>query len=492
VTSSTGFWRNGTGRLALMICLLSLLTGNLFAVESEETTVLPRGELVPAVTCLKDPEFSYALYLPSSYTAEREWPVIFAFSPGANGATPVRLLVGAAEQYGYILIGSNDSRNGPWEPIHAAQRALRREAKARFAIDPRRSYATGFSGGSPAAFSLALKHPRAFAGVILVGAVFTNSEPLPARSKLAVYGLVGDSDIAYPEHLRAERQLPDHGFTSWQEVFPGRHQWPSPMKYREAVEFLQIAAMRRKLIPMDEPFIRRIASDRLRAARELESGGRPLLALRTWRQTAEAFDGLHEAKLAQPEADRLAGAEETKRLLALEEELVFNIQALNAWRDRKVYPEAVEWLQKVSRAGGGPNAARADAALFHASIYLVDMGMQHHGAGKFDSALAFFRTATWVYPDNVSSFYNAACAAALAGDSEGALELLSEAAAHRFNNPDLLATDTDLDSLRRLPAFADVQKAVARNAEQGLKPPTYWLPLAELPGDSAGSASASP
>jgi len=491
VTSSTGFWRNGSGRLALTLCLLSLLTGGLHAAEKEQTSALPRGELVPSVTCLKDPGFSYALYLPASYTAEREWPVIFAFSPGANGATPVRLLMEAAEQYGYIVIGSNDSRNGPWEPIHAAQRALRREAKARFAIDPRRSYATGFSGGSRSAFSLALKHPRAFAGVILCGAVFTNSEPLPARSKLAVYGLVGDADIAYPEHLRAERELPDHGFTCWQEVFPGRHQWPSPTKYREAVEFLQLAAMRRKMIPRDEAFIRRVASDRLEAARTLEKEGRPLLALRTFRQTAETFDSLHEAALAGREAQRLAAADETKRLLTQEEKLVFDIQALNAWRDRKVYPEAVERLQKLSREEG-PNAARADVALFQSSIYLVEMGMQHHTAGKPENALAFFRTATRIYPDNVVSFYNGACAAALSGDSEGALELLSEAAERRFNNPDLLATDTDLDSLRRLPAFADVQKAVARNAEQGLKPPTYWVPLDELLGESAGSAPASP
>lgn len=465
--------------MVLVVCLLSLLCGGLLAGEKDEVPALPKGELVPSVTCLKETDFSYALFLPSTYTPEREWPVIFAFSPGANGSTPVRLLMEAAEQYGYIVIGSNDSRNGPWEPIHAAQRALRRDAKARFSIDPRRSYATGFSGGSRAAFGLALRHPRAFAGVILCGAVFTDSEPLPARSKLAVYGLVGDADIAYPEHLRAERELPGHGFTCWQEVFPGRHQWPSPSNYREAVEFMQIAAMRRKMIPLDEVFIRRVASDRLDAARALEKEGRPLLALRTWRQTAEAFDGLNEATLAGREADRLAAAAETKRFLALEEELVFNIQALNAWRDRKVYPEAVEWLQKVSREGG-PNAARADVALFQASIYLVEMGMQHHGAGKPENALSFFRTATWVYPDNVITFYNAACAAALTGEIEEALEHLAEAASRKFNNPDLLATDTDLDSLRKLPAFAKVQKAVARNAEQGLNPPVYWVPLDDL------------
>ncbi len=473
----------------LLVCAFLLVAAQLFAAEPPSTPPLPRGELVPSVTCLKDPEFSYALYLPSSYDPQREWPVIFAFSPGADGATPVRLLQDAAEQYGYIVIGSNDSRNGPWEPIHAAQRALRREAKARFTIHPRRSYATGFSGGSRAALSLALRHPRDFAGVISVGAVFTYAEPLPGRSKLAVYGLVGDADIACPEHLQAERELPEHGFTCWQEVFPGRHQWPAPAKYREAVEFMQIAAMRRKLIPLDEAFIKRIASERLAAARVLEAEGRPLLALRTYRQIAEAFSGLHEATLAGRDAERLAAAPETKQLLELEEKLIFDIHALNGWRDREVYPEAVERLQKLSREGG-PNAVRADTALFHSSIYLIEMGMQHHGAGEPKSALAVFRTATWVYPDNVTGFYNAACAAALTGDSEGALELLAEAAARKFNNPDLLAGDTDLDSVRKLPAFAEIEKKVARNAEQGLKPLSYWVPIDELLGEPADRSAA--
>jgi len=452
------------------------------AGEAEKMIPLPRGELVPSVNCVADPAFSYALYLPSAYTPEREWPVIFAFSPGANGATPVRLLMGAAEEYGYILIGSNDSRNGPWEPIHAAQRALRREAKQRFSIHPRRSYATGFSGGSRAALSLALRHPRAFAGVISVGAVFTNAEPLPGRTKLALYGLVGDADIAYPEHLRAERELPDHGFTCWQEVFPGRHQWPPPLKYREAVAFMELDAMRRGWIEADEAFVRGIAADRLASARSLEQEGQVLLALRTYRQTADVFDGRHEATLARREAKRLAAAAKTKQLLILEEALVQDIQSLNAWRDKEVYPAAVERLQKRVSEGGG-NAARADAALFHASIYLVEMGLQHHAAGKPENALAFFRTASWVYPDNVVTFYNAACAAALTGDTEAALDDLAEAAARRFNNTELLAADPDLERLRRLPAFAEIERAVARNARQGLAPASYWVPLSDLLGD---------
>ncbi len=87
---------------ALIFCGLLLFTCLVCADKPAEAPPLPRGDLVPSVICLKDPEFSYALYLPSSYTPDKEWPLILAFSPGANGANPVRLLMDAAEQYGRI------------------------------------------------------------------------------------------------------------------------------------------------------------------------------------------------------------------------------------------------------------------------------------------------------------------------------------------------------------------------------------------------------
>ena len=65
---------------------------------------LPRGQVVPRVACTAAPAFSYALYLPSNYTPERRWPVVFCFDPAGAGERPVHLLEKAAEAYGYILM----------------------------------------------------------------------------------------------------------------------------------------------------------------------------------------------------------------------------------------------------------------------------------------------------------------------------------------------------------------------------------------------------
>ena len=72
---------------------------------------VPRGRVIEAVKCAADPSQSYALYLPSTYSPDRAWPVLMGFHPGARGRAIVEKYRAAAEQYGYVVAGSNNSRN---------------------------------------------------------------------------------------------------------------------------------------------------------------------------------------------------------------------------------------------------------------------------------------------------------------------------------------------------------------------------------------------
>src|ERR1035438_578156 len=85
------------------------------------------GRIIDDVKCAADPSQSYALYLPSNYSPGQSWPVIFAFSPVARGRVPLERLQEAAEKYGYILAGSNNSRNGDSQSSTAAIRTMRSE-----------------------------------------------------------------------------------------------------------------------------------------------------------------------------------------------------------------------------------------------------------------------------------------------------------------------------------------------------------------------------
>ena len=116
---------------------------------------LQAGQLIPSIQVGDQPEQSYALYLPTNYTAERRWPIIYAFDPGARGSVPLELMKEAAERYGFVLAGSNNSRNGDSKEESQAAQAMWSGTHAIIAIDDRRVYFAGFSGGARLAATLA-------------------------------------------------------------------------------------------------------------------------------------------------------------------------------------------------------------------------------------------------------------------------------------------------------------------------------------------------
>ena len=74
-------------------------------------------------------------------------------------------------------------------------------------------------------------------------------------------------------------------------------------------------------------------------------------------------------------------------------------------------------------------------------------------AHDFEASINHFRKAIEYDPDQQLAYYNLACAEALAGRSNDALRSLRRAIETGFSDPDHLANDPDLTSLRTLPEF---------------------------------------
>ena len=100
---------------------------------------LQRGAVVDRVECATDPAQTYALYLPSTYSADRKWSLLLAFHPAARGRAMVEKYQAGAERYGYIVAASNNSRNGPYAASIAAAQAMVADVSRRFSIDPQRA-----------------------------------------------------------------------------------------------------------------------------------------------------------------------------------------------------------------------------------------------------------------------------------------------------------------------------------------------------------------
>jgi dienelactone hydrolase len=201
------------------------------------TADVPAGRIINDVKCAADALESYALYVPSSYSPHRAWPVIFAFDPAARGRIPVERYQAAAEQYGYIVAGSNNSRNGPWEVSMRAAQAMLSDVGSRFRIDQRRIYTAGMSGGARVAMGVALGS-KSVAGVMASSAGFPDSIPRK-RVAFAVFGTAGSEDFNLMEMRRLDRSLESaHRL----RVFEGGHIWLSSELAMQAVEWMEIQA----------------------------------------------------------------------------------------------------------------------------------------------------------------------------------------------------------------------------------------------------------
>jgi poly(3-hydroxybutyrate) depolymerase len=235
---------------------------------------IPAGRIIDAVKCLSDPSQTYALYAPANYSTDRAWPVIFAFDPGGRGRTPVERYQAGAEAYGYIVAGSNNSRNGAWDVSMKAANAMLTDVGARFGIDQKRIYTAGMSGGARVALGIAL------GSTVVAGAVASSAGYPDGKSRktlpFALFGTAGNEDFNY-----LEMRTLDHELTSPHHVaiFEGGHVWLSSELATEAVEWMEIAAMKSGRKPRDQAQIDAIYTKRLGAVSAMKEGKDAFLAL---------------------------------------------------------------------------------------------------------------------------------------------------------------------------------------------------------------------
>jgi predicted esterase len=201
---------------------------------------LQRGAIVDRVECAGDAAQTYALYLPSTYSADRQWSLLLAFHPAARGRAMVEKYQAAAEQYGYIVAASNNSRNGPYAASIAAAQAMVADVSRRFSINPQRVYLTGMSGGARVAVGIALGNKSNIAGVIASSAGYPDARPRE-NVAFAMFGTAGTDDFNYLEMRLLDRKLSSPHFLA---VFRGGHTLPPDDVAFEAIEWMELQAMR--------------------------------------------------------------------------------------------------------------------------------------------------------------------------------------------------------------------------------------------------------
>lgn len=324
------------------------------AVPPPAPPALPRGVLVEKVACAGHPEQAYALYLPSTYTPDRRWPILYAFDARANGKAVAELFQKAAETYGWILVSSwNTASDGPMEPNFTAMKALWADTHERFAIDETRVYAAGFSGTVRFACILALTAPGSIAGVIGASAGFPMGSPPKKDNPFVFFGTYGDRDFNYYEMKDLDRALAGLAVPHRIEPFAGPHDWPPADLVTRAVGWMELQAMRSGKREKSPALIEaEWAADRERARTQ---AAHPADALHAWRAMAADYAGLRDVAEAEREAAALAASPACQRELAEREK--------RDHRDKELLAVAPGILARANPSGEPVTVAQIAAEL---------------------------------------------------------------------------------------------------------------------------------
>jgi poly(3-hydroxybutyrate) depolymerase len=433
---------------------------------------LEAGVVLAKVTSASQPEQSYALYLPSRYTREKRWPIVYAFDPGARGNLPVELIKDAAERYGYIVAGSNNSHNGAWKPEADAAQAMFQDTHARLSVDNHRVYFAGFSGGARLASSLAQRCNCA-AGVLLNGAGFSPSSPPAAGAAFSVFAAVGTFDFNYGEVVDLDATLGTLRYSHSLRRFEGPHQWAPANVMEEALAWFRLISMKDGHEERDMAFVKSQAGEVEKRAKSLELAGDPYGAYKEYRQAADTFDGLGEAPAFRERAVAMEkekavrdGAKREQQDFEEQSRLSANISAgLAALRQdaphradtRSDVERQIFELRSRAEHEKNPQKLRvAKRALAGIFVEGMETGQERLDAKDISHARTCFELAASADPDSVWALSQVAAVRALDGDRKGALDALHHAK-EKSKDPaafsSWLAQEPAFAKLRDLPEF---------------------------------------
>lgn len=469
--------------------ILLLLIATPFGGRAQDNQpVLPLGQVVEKVACAQDPNQTYALYLPSTYLSTRKWPILYALDPGARGKVPVERFKEAAEKFGWIIVGSNNSRNASTQSSIDAWNAITLDTAQRFSIDEGRVYAAGFSGGARMAIMLATQCKDCLAGVIAGGAGFPEGVEPSASMHFALFAIAGTEDFNFAEVRLLEEKLTQTGIAHQVEIFEGRHEWPPSSVAVNAVAWMELKAFKRDGRSLS-PVLIEWWNSRLKQAVELKEAKRFYDAYQIYAELNSAIKGIREEVELENEVSRLRNSSEVRDALRdeqqqirkqrdLETQLInlivatqrLTLQDSSASSDRNTqandegldaYTRLQAMLTKLRREA----QAEQDSTTRRIARRVISgqyIGLFERGSNalqtlkRYDEAVRFFSLATEVDPDRAGAFYYLAWAYNSKGDRKKSLKALQTAVDKGFTDVAGLESNKAFDSLRNDPQYQKI------------------------------------
>ncbi len=431
----------------------------------------PKGQIIEHVTCKNSASQSYALYLPGNYSTEKKYPIIYAFDPHSDGRLPVSLYKDLAEKYGYILVGSNNSKNGTsWEESQIIANNLFADAGNRLSINTQRTYVLGFSGGARIANSLTITN-GSIAGVVCCGAAAPVANSNSPRSNYTFLGIVGDEDFNYTEMRKYDMSaLAGHNVKHALITFNGKHEWPSKEIMDDAFWWLELNEMRKDNAIKNDSLISKHFQPALKQIELFQQKKQVFESYKLCQKTINFYDGLadltscyanYKSLQSNPEIDKQLKLEEANWIEEekLKQEYINAMQTQNLiWWEKNI----ATLSQKIKTSKDKKHVLMCKRTLGYLSLASY---MQTTGALKqnmLPAADFFDKIYILVDPTNKEAHYLMAEILAKKGKTIEAIKSLNDAVKNGFKDIERLKNDSIFFQLKSDAEFLKVTTKIEK------------------------------
>ena len=428
------------------------------------------GKITDSVPVTSNSDESYALYLPKDYDPQSLSPIVFIFDPAGQGATGLKPFMEAAVKYSYILVCSNDSKNGPYSPNLKIADRLFKGVLNSYSIDHNRIYTAGFSGGSRLAATIAVLS-NGIRGVIACGAGFSkNPMYFPNLQNTFSYAaLVGYRDMNYQEMKKTMQWVSKIGLPSELFLFDGEHQWPPSEVIIRTFDWLQNEALRQGLATYHKEQ-RHIDFERsISLADSLERKGRLQDAVQEYERLSRNYMDLIESEQISSSIQRIRKQKAFKKAEVMGQRVVILEDSLTMKFLHKLGVESLDgespddfkwWKNQLKRLD--KKYSQHKHLVYRDMAYRINRQLFAVAIESFDSFIleknekeAFYceELLMVIAPKNPFVHYQMARRYAAFGKPQKSLEHLKMVLSLGWDNKELILNTREFSALRQDPDF---------------------------------------
>jgi hypothetical protein len=410
----------------------------------------PLKKIIENVVCKNNAAQSYALYIPSNHTANA---IIYFFDPHGNGALPLKKYQLLANAYHFILVGSNNSKNGnDFQTAEDIWQSIFNDTQNRLQFDRNRIYVCGFSGGAKVAGYLALNHPD-IKSVIAGGAGLPDGTPA-STFHFSFTGIAGKGDMNMTDLVAFNNELGKTQTGHRIILFDGKHEWCPEATMNIAFAGLDFDAMRNKTMATNDSLIQAFTGNskkRVAAARQkkdyLQASGECVL-------TMNMLNGLTDISYFNQQNQSIISHafykkqwQQQQQIFAREQDLKTEYNRQFQQGDEGYWNKTIAGL-KTNAAGTSPQAQMNQRLLAYLSLAFYSISNQLINAGQNKEAAFFVDLYKTVDPGNSEAWYFSAIINARNNNATAVNNDLSKAVANGFN---------DVKRMIQQPEFATLQ-----------------------------------